>query len=76
MQENIKCWHDWVVKVIHWDLCKRLIFDHTDKWYMHKSETFLENKTKILGKFMIKTNHSILARRTDLVLINIKKRTF
>ena len=23
--------HDWVGKVIHWEMCKRLKFDHADK---------------------------------------------
>ena len=27
--------HDWVGKVIHWELCKKSKFDHTNKWYMH-----------------------------------------
>ena len=33
--------HDWVGMVIHWELCKRLKFDHTDKYYMHKPESVL-----------------------------------
>ena len=38
---------------------------------MHKPEFILENGThKILWDFEIQTNHSILARRPDLVLIN------
>ena len=35
----------WVGNVIHWELCKRLKFDSTLKWYMDKPESFLENKT-------------------------------
>ena len=31
-------------KVIHRELCKRLKFDHTDKWYLHKLEYVPENK--------------------------------
>ena len=27
--------HDLVGKLIHWELCKKLKFDHTNKWYMH-----------------------------------------
>ena len=43
---------------------------------MHKSEAVLKNEAhKILRDFEIQTNHLILARRTDLVLINEKKRT-
>ena len=29
-------------KVIHWELCNRLKFGHTEKWYMHKPEPVLE----------------------------------
>ena len=49
-----KCWklkqleykirYKCVGKVIHSELCKRLIFEHPDKWYMHKKEFFLENE--------------------------------
>ena len=40
----------WLEKMIGWELGKRLKFDHTKKWYMHKLESFLENEThKILG---------------------------
>ena len=35
--------HDWVGKVIYWELCKEFKFDHTNKWYMHNPESFLEN---------------------------------
>ena len=31
--------------VIHLELCKRLTFDHTTKWDMHKPESVLENET-------------------------------
>ena len=27
--------HDWVGKVIHWEMCKKFKFDHTHKCYMH-----------------------------------------
>ena len=36
--------HDWVGKVIHCELCKKLKFDYTTKWYMHKPESVLENE--------------------------------
>ena len=58
---------DWVVKVIHWELCKRLKFDHKNKWYMHNSEYVLENDTqKLLWDFELLTDHLISARRPDL----------
>ena len=33
-QKEYKTRHDWVGKVIHWELCKKLKFDHTNKCYM------------------------------------------
>ena len=65
--------HNWVGKMIHWELCKRLKFDHTIKWYMHKPESLLENEMhKILWDFDIQTDPFIQARRSDLVVINKK----
>ena len=43
-QKEYKHIHDWVRKVIHWEVCKRLSFDHTTKRYMHKPESVLKKK--------------------------------
>ena len=41
--------HIWVGLVIHWELCKKLKFDRSTGWYMHKPESIRENEThKIL----------------------------
>ena len=37
--KKYKTEHDWVGRVINWELCKRLKFDHTTKWYIHKPES-------------------------------------
>ncbi len=37
-QKEYKARHDWVGKVIHWDMCKKFKFDHSNKWYMHISQ--------------------------------------
>ena len=59
-QREYKSRHDWVGKVIRWELCKKLNFHHTNKWYMHKPESALENDThKILWDFKIQTDHQI-----------------
>ena len=48
----------------------------TNKWYMHKSESFLQNEEhKIVWDFKIQMHHLIQARRTDLMLINKRKIT-
>ena len=44
-QKEYKTRHDWVGKVIHWELCKKLKFDHMNKWYMYNSKSVLENET-------------------------------
>ena len=73
-QRECKTKHDRVGKVIHWELCKKFKFDHTNKWYMHNPESFLEKEThKLLWDFEIQTNHIISARRLDLVIVNKKE---
>ena len=62
-------------KVIHWKLCQKFKFDHTNKWYKPHPESVLENVThKILWDFEIQTDHLISARRPNLVIINKKKK--
>ena len=62
--------HDLVGKLIYWEECKKLKFDHTNKWCTHNPESVLENEThKLLWDFEIQTDHLILARRPDLVII-------
>ena len=62
-------------KVILWELCKKLKFDHTNKWYIHNPEFVLENEThKLLRDFDIQTDHVISAKRPDLIIINKKKK--
>ena len=74
-QKEFKARHDLVGKVIHWEMCKKLKFDHANKWYMHNPEAVLENDThKLLWDFNIQTNHQISARRPDLIIINNKKK--
>ena len=42
-EREYKVRHDWVGKVIHWEMCKKFKFDHTNKWYMHNPAPVLEN---------------------------------
>ena len=74
-QREYKARHDWVGKVIHWEMCKKFQFDHTNKWYMHNPAPVLENDShKLLWDFDIQTDHLIPARRPDLIIINKKKK--
>ena len=72
-QKEYETRHGWVGKVIHLELCKKFKFDHTNKWYMHNTESVPENEThKLLWDFGIQTNHLISARRLDLIIVNKK----
>ena len=42
-QKDYKARHDWVGKVIHWEMCKEFKVDHTNKLYMHNPAPVLEN---------------------------------
>ena len=59
-QKNSKARHDWLGKVIHWEMCKKLKFDHANKWYMHNPAPY-------------NNHHQISARIPNLIII-IKKR--
>ena len=73
-QWGYKTRHDWVGKVIHWEMCKKFKFDHTNKWYMLNPAPVLENDShKLLWDFNIQTHHLIPTRRPDLIIINSKK---
>ena len=67
-KEEYKNKHDWVDKVIYWELCKKLKFQQTYKWYLHKSESVFENKRhNISWDIEIQTDHPIQARWPDLI---------
>ena len=69
--KKYKTRYDWVRKVIYWELCKKLKFDHTNKWHMHNLESVSENETHyVLWDFEIQTDPLISARRPDLVMVN------
>ena len=44
--KEYKTKYDWAGAVIHWELCKRVNFDHTIKWYICKPESIQEIRTK------------------------------
>ena len=69
-QKEYQTRHDRVGKVIHWELCKKLKFDYTNKWCMYNPESVLKNEMrKILWDFEIQTDHQISARWPDLVIV-------
>ena len=67
--------HDWVGKVILWEICKKFKIDHANKWYMHNPAPILENDIhKLLWDLDIQMDHLISARRPDLKIIKKKKK--
>ena len=75
-QKEYKTRHDWVGKRIYWELCKKLKFDHSNKWYMHNPESGLEKEMhKLLWDFEIQTNHLVSARWPNLIIIKKNERT-
>ena len=64
-QKEYKARHDWVGKVIHWELCKKFKFDHAHKWYIHNPALVRENDThKLLRHFDIQTDHLNFGQKT------------
>ena len=41
--KEYKARDDWDGKMIHWEMCRKFQFDHTNKWYMHNPAPVLEN---------------------------------
>ena len=73
--EGVKARHDWVGKVVHWEMCRKFQIDHTNKWCMHNPAPVPENDShKLLWDFNIQTDHLIRTRRPDLIIINKKMR--
>ena len=70
-QKEYKTRYDYVGKVIHLELCKKLKFNHTNKWYMHN---LVNEMHKFPWAFEMQTDHQILTRRPDLVIISKKKK--
>ena len=54
VQREYKIRYNWVGKVDLLGLCKKLKFEYTTKWYIHKPESIMENEErKILWDFEI-----------------------
>ena len=62
--------HDWMAKVTHWELRKKVKFDHANKQNKYKPGNSIQ---KILWDFEIQTDHLIPARTPDQVIIKEKK---
>ena len=69
-QKQYRHWrHDRVASVIHWTLCKRFGFPHSDQWYEHVPERVLENENvKLLWDFSIQTDHHLEHNKPDILI--------
>ena len=76
VQKKYNTRQDWERKVIHWELCKKLKSDHTNKWYIYNLESVLENEMhELLWDFEIQMDHLIPTRKPNLEIVNKKMRT-
>ena len=73
-QKDYKTRHDWVGKLTHCKLYKKLKLEYSNKSYIHNPESIQENETdKLHWDFEIQTDHLISARRPDLVIVKKTK---
>ena len=73
-QKDYKTRHDWVGKVIYWEMCKKIRFDHTHKWDMHDPAPVLENNTHKLLRVLWHTHESPNHSQKTRPYNNTKKR--
>ena len=73
VQKQYETRHDWVGKLIGWELCKKFKLARMNKWYLHKPESILENEIN-KTPCVIQTDHLISARRQVLMATSKKKR--
>ena len=69
-QKEDKRRHDWIDKMIYRELCKRLKFGYTNKWYIHKPEFVQDNE---MHKFS-GTNKSVNPGQKGWLSVNTKKK--
>ena len=75
-QTKYKGRHDWIVKRIHWDVCRKYGIKVKEKRYEHQPQSVVENENcKILWGFNIQTDHVIEARRPDMIVVDKVKKT-
>ena len=60
--------------MIHWEVCHTFKLDYTNKLYMHKLESVMENEThKVPWDFEVETDHLISTGRLDLAIVYEKR---
>ena len=57
---------------MHWAICKKYGLPPTEKWYDNQAKPVNENEhIKLLWAFIVQTDRTTEARRSDLTLIDI-----
>ena len=75
--KEYKIRHNFVGKVICWELCNKLKFDHTRDKYIYAQHRIcpVEKTHTLLLDFELQTDHLILVKRSDLIIKNKGKKT-
>ena len=74
-QKEYKRRHASVAKKVHWDICKKNMLEHSEKWYKHAPEGAVENEEiKVLWDINIQCDNLIEARLPDLIVIDKKEK--
>ena len=67
--------NDTVGRYVHWQFCEKLGFNRARLWYEHEPKSVIENKNfKTLCDFTIQCDHTIEARRPDIVVVDKVKK--
>ena len=65
--------HDWIGRLIYWEICGANGIHVISEWYGHQPEAVIENDScKILCDLTVQTNHFITARKPDMIAIDKK----
>ena len=69
-QKIYKIRHDWVGKVIRWELYKKFISNHTKKWHIQKPQSVLKNDPYKITQYL-----QITHKMTSIKSSNTLKKT-
>ena len=63
-----------MAKKVHWEICKKNRFEHSEKWYEHALKVAVEHEEiKVLWDINIQCDNLIEARQPDLIVIDKKE---
>ena len=54
-----------MIKMIHWELCKKFKFDCTNKWYMHYPESVPEKRTYQIVHFIVLADYKVKLKESE-----------